>query len=87
MTDLRFPQHNCGLYLTHNEYRDCYQKITDFHSDDGDCWVSEEQKAKAIETDNVWSLQWYPITPIGFYRLLACDLDVLLEKALELEGK
>lgn len=85
MTDrpFKFPRHECGLFLTHNEHRNYYETIEQMYDRDGinDGWVSEEQRLKAIREDNVWELQWYPDTPIGSYCLLACDLDVLLEEA------
>jgi len=77
----RFPRHDAGLYLTHNEHRDVYESVEQYHAGSDDKWVSEEQRQKAIAENNVWRLQWYPDTPIGFYELLACDLDVLLEAA------
>ena len=49
-------------------------------------WVSEEQRQKAIATDSVWELHWYPDTPIGFIRLLACDLTALVLAAQEGKG-
>ena len=55
-------------------------KDKDFGYADDD-WVSEEQKQKAIATNDCWTLQWYPHTPVGFYKMSAADLDVLLEAA------
>lgn len=78
-----FPDHKCSLTLTHNQHKDYYQSVISYLSDREiplDDWVSEEQWEKAIETDSMWELQWYPDTPIGFIRLFACDLDVLLEE-------
>lgn len=77
-----FPKHDGGLFLSHNEHKGDYQTVVNaIYSDPVryDTWVSEEQKAKAIETDECWILQWYPITPIGFHTLAAADLDALLE--------
>jgi len=42
-------------------------------------WVSEEEKQKCIETNRVWTLHWYPDTPVGFYSLSASTLGVLME--------
>lgn len=86
MTEDQFPAHKCGLFLTHNEHRDYYETIEKWLDGQGqhvtdDEWVSDEQRKKAIETDNCWVLQWYPDTPVGFNKLAACDLDVLLAAA------
>jgi hypothetical protein len=43
-----------------------------------DEWVSEEEKQRAIETNSVWSLQWYPETPVGFHSLLASSLEAVI---------
>ncbi len=76
---MKFPRHEAGLYLTHNEHKDVYETVEQFYSNRPFDWVSEEQRLKAIAENSVWSLQWYPDTPVGFYKVLACDLDVLLE--------
>jgi hypothetical protein len=86
MTDLRFPPHKGSLHLVHNEHRMNYETVAKCasHSDYGlqPCWVSEEQRLKAIATDELWTIQWYPDSPVGFFCLWACDLDVLLASAL-----
>lgn len=83
---MKLPNHKAGLFLTHNEhlnyYRTVQQEIDEgCHGFTDDCWVSEEQRQKAIDTNSCWTLQWYPNTPIGFNILSAADLDVLLEAA------
>lgn len=81
---MKFPKHEASLTLAHNEHKSYYRTVAeavereDFGYKD---WVSEEQKAKAIETNECWTLQWYPHTPVGFCLLSAADLDVLLEAA------
>lgn len=86
---MKFPKH-ISLFLTHNEHKNYYrtvaQSIADGDNGYDDCWVSEEQKQKAIDTDECWTLQWYPITPVGFCIMSAADLDALLE-AVALEAQ
>jgi hypothetical protein len=88
MGDLRFPAHKAALHLTHNNhlsyYRTVAQEIEDEACDYTD-WVNEEQKQKAIDTNDCWCLHWYPHTPIGFNTLAAHDLDVLLAAALKMD--
>ena len=85
MTEADFPEHACSLHLEHNPHRNVYESVPDWISDNAYRehfqWTSTEQKDKAVATDNLWTLQWYPNTPIGFYSLVACDLDVLLTAA------
>ena len=79
-----FPAHKAALHLTHNDHLSVYQTVAEsiergefgYHS-----WVSDEQKQKAIETNDCWFVQWYPDTPVGFCLLAAADLDVLLAAA------
>lgn len=82
------PKHNCDLILTHNTHKSYYQTVEqfeqDFESHFGKLdWVSEEQRAKAIATNELWNLHWYPNTPISSYSLYACDLSELLKAAKE----
>ena len=84
---MQFPKHAAALHLTHNEHKSCYQTVAERIEDgsfgyaDERAWVSEEQKQKAMATDEAWMLQWYPDTPVGFCLLMAADLDALLAAA------
>jgi len=83
-----FPAHEASLSLTHNEHKSYYRTVAQSVADEDFGyvdWVSEEQKQKAIETNECWTLQWYPHTPVGFCILSAADLDVLLAAAKEAE--
>ncbi len=86
---INFPLHKCSLALCHNSHRDFYMTAAQWIAEDEERdpplyeWVSADQRQKAIETDEVWTLQWYPDTPIGFHAMAAADLDVLLEAALK----
>ncbi len=79
---MKFPRH-LTLTLRHNEHKSNYQTVygyLDHLGADAD-WVDQQQAVKAVETDEIWELQWYPDTPVGFCRKLAADLEVLLEWA------
>jgi hypothetical protein len=83
---LLFPQHKCSLTLAHNNHKDYYTTVeqaieSEDHGYRNDDWISKEQKQKAIETNDCWTIQWYPETPIGFVLMSGADLDVLLEAA------
>lgn len=78
------PEHKCGLYLTHNEHRDYYEPLT-LRYDDPSEWVSPEEYQRSLETDSVWTLQWYPETPVGFCLVRASSLEAI-RAALEAEG-
>ena len=85
------PQHKYGLFLTHNEHRDYYEKAEDYiregcERSSATVWKNDEAKQRAIETDEIWELQWYPNTPIAFYHVAAPTLAELLEWAKTCEG-
>lgn len=67
---LTFNDHACN-------YCDVKQAVDDGLIDD-DSWATPEDREMAIATNRVWTLQWYPDTPVGFYRLHAATLDSLL---------
>jgi hypothetical protein len=88
------PVHKGGLSLDHNPHVANYESVEQWESLLIDCgsvfhWVDDEQRNKSVATNEVWDLHWYPDTPIGSHRLLACDLEVLLKAARdwEEEGK
>lgn len=80
---IKFPQHKSGLYLTHNDHTINYHTVADEIKDrsyyDLCSWVSQEERQKAIETNELWTLQWYPRTPIGSYAIHASTLEALME--------
>jgi hypothetical protein len=81
---MKFPKHEAALWLTHNQHKNYYQTVKESiaqeeHGYQDDCWISDEQKQKAIDTNECWTIQWYPDTPVGFCIKSAADLDVLLE--------
>lgn len=78
---MKLPEHKCGLYLEHNVHKDIYQDIITAVSEIADdVWVSLEEKQKALDTGELWTLQWYPNTPVGFYKVAAAGLEKLLEQ-------
>jgi hypothetical protein len=40
-------------------------------------WASEAEYNKGLETNTLWTLQWYPDTPVGFCLIHAATLDGL----------
>lgn len=79
-----FPKHDCSLTLEHNGYKDYYYTIEQAVSEEdevGGGWIQGERE-KALKIGEIWSLQWYPHTPIGFHRLVAASLEKLLAVAM-----
>lgn len=83
-----FPKHSCGLSLTHNQHKDYYQTLIEYLSDENvqSNFKDATAKQRAIDADEIWELQWYPNTPIGFYCVSAPTLEEVLAYALEVES-
>lgn len=79
-----------GLYMTVNEHKDTYEPIEKYISHlsaVNSTLIKDTGKdviAKIIELDNIVEIQVYPDTPIGFYRVVHYDLDMALDKIIEL---
>lgn len=69
------PPHKCGLHLMHNEHKDVYETVEQYF--DAEDFYSVEDFQKCCETNEVWCLQWYPFTPVGFNRICASSLEML----------
>lgn len=87
---IQFPKHDCSLSLTHNQHKDYYMTVIEAIRDQDHGyrignWVSDEQQQKAIDTNDYWTLQWYPKTPNTFHIVSAADLDVLLAHVMKEE--
>ena len=86
------PKHQAGLYLTHNEHKDVYETVKEWIEDahpayDTDDFISQEDMQKCIDTDDCWSLQWYPHTPISFHKVRGSSLELVLKRAMEIDAE
>ena len=73
------PAHKGGLTITHNENASyhktvetylCHQEVDSIPLN----FSSPEDKAIAIKNNELWTLQWYPDTPVGFQLICASSL-------------
>lgn len=89
MNALQFPRHACGLFLTHNEHLDYYETVEQWllgGMEEHWSFKDADARARAVASNECWTLQWYPNTPIGFYAVAAPTLEEVLELALEVEA-
>ena len=91
MSDLEklLPPHKCELTLTHNSYKNEYfRSAAEWIKNNRDScsWENDEAMFRAAESGHVWTLQWYPDTPISFVALAAPTLDELLAWAQSLRA-
>ena len=76
-----FPEHRCGLHLTHNQHKDYYETVEQYLTNSWMKDISEEEKKELIDADEIWELQWYPDTPVGFYKVVSPTFEGVLKKA------
>ena len=77
--DIAFPRHEAGLSLNHNDHKNIYQPAAEWIAENDWCdWKDEDAKQRAVATNEIWTLQWYPNTPVGFIALAAPTLQELL---------
>jgi hypothetical protein len=75
-----------GIYLSINEHKDYYETIEDhfnnnpFIKDD----LTQEELDRIVKADCLVELQFYPSTPITFYRVYGTSIDEVLDKAIKL---
>lgn len=80
----------CGVHLTVNGHRDYYESAEYYLQREGqrevdagcDDWASPEVVRQMIERDTIIELQFYPETPIGFYKVWHYDLSQAVADAL-----
>ena len=75
-------------HLTYRGQSAYYETMADLLHDpeDKDSFLSEEDYQLCLFTDKYWELQFYPDTPVGFYKFIGSDVEKLLDKALEVVG-
>ena len=81
---IKLPPHKASLSITHNDHKSVYETVAQWLANRDvrpeECGSSEEYQA--LQTgDELWEIQWYPETPIGFHRVYASTLERALELA------
>jgi LmbE family N-acetylglucosaminyl deacetylase len=84
MTQDMLPRHECSLTIEHNDHKSYYETAKAFIDDHAWWqWRDEESKRLAIKNDDVWTMQWYPDTPVGSITVASHSLESLLDFAKE----
>lgn len=75
----------CGIYLEVNRHRDYYdtieEAITEENERNTEPEIEPELAERMIKENMFISLQFYPDTPVGFYKVYGTSLDEVVEKA------
>lgn len=86
MNEEIFPKHEASLHITHNQHKAYYEPIEQYIADQNisdDEWATPTSKDRAIKTNSIWEVQWYPNTPVGFCIIYGATLDEILKKSNE----
>lgn len=80
---MKLPKHKCGLTIQHNIHNSNYQTAKEYiegkeEANNEPGWQSQEHRQRAIDTNEIWEMQWYPDTPVGHYSAAAPTLEELL---------
>lgn len=91
------PKYDVCLTINHNDHKSVYATVLQYltHMSIGyggtngadpysaDEWVSREDFDVSVATGELWSIQWYPSTPVGFGKVYGSTLANALRKATE----
>lgn len=74
----------CSIYIKYNEHKDYYETVQKhYFNPDGPGVMPDIVGTLDLLSDNFWTLQVYPNTPIAFYWGIANDLDELIQWAID----
>lgn len=79
-----------SVEVSTNDHRDYFQTVEYALEEFEVCMdgveITDEVRAKMIETNTIIAIQFYPRTSNSFYLVLHYDLDMALDQALECLG-
>lgn len=75
---MNLPKH-LAICIEHNPHKCYYETVEQHFADRPQKWVSEEDRQLCVANDDVWTVQYYPDTPIGFYCAAGSSLEIVLD--------
>jgi len=72
----------CSVSITVNNHRDYYETIEQYVQPEEKQDISNDIWQKMIELDTCIELQFYPDTPVGFYKIYHYDIEKVIDIAL-----
>lgn len=74
----------CSVTISVNDHRDNRMSVVDFLDTNRDLPQPDKETLEVmISTDTHISLQFYPLTPVGFVYIVGYDLEKMLDRALD----
>ena len=81
---MKLPKRKASLIIEHNPHKNYYETVEEHvNGFCPDSWASEEERVNSIMGNELWTIQWYPETPVGFCVVHASTLDAALAAANE----
>lgn len=79
----------CGVHLHVNDHLDIYQTVENavYELEGMGFVIDPDMRAKIIETGMLIDLQFYPHTPVGFYKMIHYDIEAALQEAIDCLNK
>lgn len=77
---LVLPPHKASCHITHNQhlaYYETVQQMIEGEPGAAECFVSDEERERAYQTNELWQVQWCPDTPVGSCIVYASSLEAL----------
>lgn len=72
----------CGVRITVNGHRDYYETVEQHLSEEDLEDIDPNVYQKMKELNKIVVIQYYPDTPIGFYKIYHYDIEMAIDKAL-----
>ena len=82
---MNFLKHH-QLFITHNGHHTNYESVKDYLDCNDRIEITPEDREECIRLNEIWELQWYPETPIGFYCVGAPTLENCVQLANSYEN-
>jgi len=82
---MNLPEDKFGLFLEHNPHHVYHDTIEEYVENIQlqEIWdlISLEEKASMLARDELWVLQWYPETTVGYNIVIGSTLERVIEAA------
>lgn len=77
-----------SINLTWNDdHSPNYKEADGYYEYDSSEWVGQDEYLKAMIENSVWTLHWYPDTPVGFCRIRASSIQAIVDWIKNHENK
>jgi hypothetical protein len=70
-----------SVHVDFNPHKDFYESAENYFGN----FMDQSQLEGVDLSKDIWTVQFYPHTPIGFYQLIGNDLEELLDLALKID--